>query len=386
MKPSKTLFFASLFIAASASEAAAQAPAYDDGHVMFSVENHQVRREGHGREFFDGGWSLKAWGRVLAPTPRASALVYVVKSGGEERVRFRCRLDNVGRSPFEMSRARECSDDDAILQGTGQFEIEVHYVDGDSDEDTVVAQHTIEVLEATQTGRLPHRYVNQNGEVLRAIVGRTTRHNAFSGYGGGHGNAIEIVTFVAPVESNRENMTAAGIANGSTLRARCSVNGNRIATGIYHVGDDALDNVRHGDDERVGYTVVHYILQVSWGQDPWDTEWPTLEANPGRWECSFRNEDGVVSRTFSFNVSGGDILPHPEEANDFTIGVDAHLADVRIADNGVFETRVDPAAPGRLGIGYGHRIQSAEMRAAASSLPRLGQPTVAQPTARQRRR
>ncbi len=173
------------------------------------------------------------------------------------------------------------------------------------------------------------------------------------------------------------------------LQLRCEVGGARVPIPSAQVSASA-DNVEiathtHGQGTReetivANYRWLHFVLPLEWGDDRLGNR-GVLEDHPGRWSCVIRHS-GEPMRSFEFTVNAdGSIAPHAEEAAGFTLGFGAHLVDMRVPNTQTYETRVDPATVRRLGIGYGHLLETEAGRANIEALPTLGDATLPQPRA-----
>ncbi len=371
---------------------------YDHGYTYFDLENFS---EANGGPRVDTGWALKAQARLVGEgIPRDSAFIYKIRQGNQELGSTRCALGGERYNvitEWAGTTLRRCKDRDQRIQATGELTIDVVFVDGATDAETLVARHTIEVLTATRVGRngeptATTHYINQNGEVARAIINRVPK--GMYGYAGagrsGSANRVELIFVTAPSEHNRRDESHEDMSNMDN-RLRCSVNGTPLemagpavramgdldsfTTATYSTGND-----RREEQQIVDYRVAHYWLPLEWGDEKVGGV-PVLEEHPGRWECVIR-QNGDVIRGFSFQVAAdGSIGAHPEEARGYQLGLGAHLVEMTIPNSQTFETRVDPSAVTRLGIGYGHQPQSDELKAAVGALPTLGDATVPQPRA-----
>lgn len=365
---------------------------YDDGYVTFSLDNYDDTVDG---VRVDQGWGLSATARVVGDIPRRSAFIFKISQGDTELGQVRCTLESeLHNVVTPWHGVSDCEDRDQRITVAGEVNVSVVLVNGDTDEETVVASHRLQILQATRVRssgqpNSTRHYINHNGEVLRGIISRIPER--VSGYIGGRrsgsSNRVGLHIMAAPSEYNRLGESSLSMSDPRELSLRCSVDGTRLPIERDQVagGMSTIENVNHvfGEARREDQIVMHYrrisyILPIEWGSRRLG-RMPALEEHPGRWECMIRNA-GQVVRTIAFTVNpDGTFAPHAEEAAGFTLTQDAHLVDVTVPDSEVFETRVDPDSVRRMGIGYGHVLTSAPSLANIEALPTLGDAFLPQP-------
>lgn len=385
---------------AAARPAAAQEPravpygaVYDEGFVFFELENHQESVDGRPT---DRGWSLDATARLVGEqVPNRSAFRFRMKQGGRELGDTRCELQGRGGQRY----VRNCRDRNQRIQANGLVSIEVYFIDGDTDAETLIATHSIEVLQVTRVrgngepDAMQH-YINQNGEVFRTILNLVPMREYGYGYPvtatrvNGSANTVELYIVTAASKSNRPDQPSEPMTSSGS-RLRCRVDGapvrfehDQVTANDYRHATVVHTHGRGGRDERdiASYRFIRYRLPLQWGEHRIG-ENPAIDDHPGRWECEILLNGDLV-RGFAFTVqSDGSVAPHPEEDAGLTLGFGARLCETRIADSEVFETRVDPAAIRRLGVAYGHIPSTPAARAEIDALPTLGTPVLPQPRA-----
>ena len=354
----------------------------------------------------DIGWWMEAELRILGTFPKRSAFKMVVKKNTKALATIRCEgkvytkaNDTYLRSPtqrkgkdlsFEdyMTSRYGCKDKNAVIKEIGNLDVEIYFIDGDSDAETLVRTHKIDVRKATKvrggsTNSVPDvadYYIQRHAEEAVAIA-------FFEGdyfrkpEGNYRKNAgkLTIHTTYSP---------AKGGLNARDSFTRCLVNGQRLKLerdrvtikqdhgrremGIYT--DRKTAKYKKGSPyiDWVGFVGLGFRLPLYTGKTafPFQTR---IEDHPGKWECSIIN-NGKTYRTFRWEVANGKIVTHGEQQNgNVNLFHKAAMIDMEIPKGGSpIDFRLMPMP--NVGLFYGIPWTTAEGKAQAARVPKVGNP------------
>ncbi|REJ77836.1 MAG: hypothetical protein DWQ47_15850 [Acidobacteria bacterium] len=384
----------------------------DDGATFFDAEpvkeyDSQLRLNK------DIGWYLKSSLRIIGTFPKRSAFRIVVKKDGKAVSEVRCEGDvytkatDVGLRTEIQRRGRDlnyedymtaglrCFDESAVIKGTGKFQIEVNFVDGDTDTETLVRTYSINVHRATKVRGSATKpqpdvsdyYIDRHNEAAVAIayfvqsnIEGTYFKKPIDNYGSPTFGDLYIYTTYSPDERSRRP---------SSPFARCSVNGKRVAldydrvsmsedqsrreVGIYT--DRLAAQYKRGSayKDQVEFVGLTFKLPLHFGEAEYSKPPIKVEEAPGDWECSVI-ANGVTYRTFRFKIDENGLVPHPEQTSgNINLFYKAALIDMEIPAGGSpidHRLAVDPAG----GLFYGIPWTTAEGKAMAARAPRKGVP------------
>ncbi len=375
MRVSMSRILSVMMVLGFASLASADLPeglSFDEGYTWYELENHDESRDGRS---VDAGWSLTARLRVFGEADRDSAFRLVIKQGRRTLAELRCEgdrhlPDNEGDANYFVQ--RNCRDREMRVTQTGEVQVEVHFIDGDSEEDHLAAMHTLRIRTATRTrsdGQVmpSHHYIDRSNEIANSLIRMAPRR--VDGYAGGDRyshNFVEVIINVTRGES---------LGNRTRGQLRCTVDGERVraderrADGrLLSRRNVRLDNMTRGEHNYFGFSQLRIELPISYGEEAARNEsYLALEDHPGAWECRWTVE-GETLRTFSFTVADGAIVAHPEEATGLSLPWGAHLLEVTIPGATAVDTRTQPTSSGF----YGREWSSDEARANAAAIPSAG--------------
>ena len=391
----------------------------DDSVTVFDVESFEKRDAKLGR-YVSAGWYLKSNLRILGTFPNRSAFRVLVKKNGKKLSNVRCegsvyRKDkdrnydegmrrNGKDMNFEdfMRTKYRCFDEKQAINELGNLDVEIYFIDGDTDTETLAREYVIDVREAKKVDGLPAKshpavsdyYIQRHAESAVAFANLAV----YGAYADGKG---DVGYLKRPLQSGKDksygtlevftSMSPPDYAEFSqasrTPIVRCSVNGQRIKFKDNKVGikNERLESAIHSDrnaakyrtgvayEELISFSRVLFRLPIYSGEIPFPDR-TRLEDYPGKWECDVRS-NGVVLRTFRWEVgSDGRMIPHPEQANgNVNLFYNANLIEMEIPDGGgEIDGRLLPIP--NAGFFYGIPWSTAEGKAMAGRVPKKGNP------------
>jgi len=266
-----------------------------------------------------------------------------------------------------------CANKETPIKQIGQMDVEVYFVDGDTDEEKLVRNHKIDVHRVQQIkGYKGSTYAGVNEYFIQRYAEAPVGIIHTSA-----GNYQSKTPYPNPSTSETPGRLVIYMpyspqkATYYRTYVRCSVNGTRIKIDR----DSAqLDSSGRGEfvssallsrndpkyAERITFTYLKAKLPIT--------------LSPGKWECSFV-EAGEVYRTFRFAVgSDNKIVLHPEQKNgNINLFTNTYLVNVEIPAGGAkIDGRSMPMPDA--GIFYGIPWSTPEGKAAAAKVPKKGKP------------
>ncbi len=362
----------------------------DDGFTFFDADPVKARNPKNTGDV-DIGWYLRPKLRLIGTFPDNSGFRVVVKQNGKELSKFFCsamvyrqgedRRFTPGKYEFgwgfdDFMYDRKCSNEDKAIKELGLMDVEIFYVDGATDKETLVRKHKIDVHKALQIE-------GYKGSTYPGVSDYFIQRYAEAAVGiihAGGGNYLSYEPFSQPSHQPIKNGLRIMIPHVPDKKTyfltylRCTVNGNRISL----TRDKAQLNVGGGGgqgeffesalmkrkdpeySERITFTYLNADLP--------------LTLTPGKWECAFM-ENGEAHRTIRFEVgSDNKIVPHPEQkSGNINLYHKAFLVDVEIPAGGsAIDGRSLPMPDA--GIFYGIPWSTPEGKAAAAKVPKKGNP------------
>ncbi|MBL8677813.1 MAG: hypothetical protein JNK05_01510 [Myxococcales bacterium] len=355
----------------------------DDGWTWFELESHEETRNG---TRVDLGYSVSATLRVFGTAPADSAFLLVFKQGGRELGRLRCTAYAPG---FERDRAfsflkvEECRDRAVQLRAVGTVNVEIRWVDGATDAESVLATRTMEVARVAHhwggdnLNPLPDTYyLSHHGRLLDSILAWTsfTPNDSYANayFDNGLTGTLMFMTFAfSAAEATYNRMS-------SEASMRCQVNGqpftvpNPLPANIADVRSLSVRRQFRPNPRAIGGTEVEHIhFRYATVQLPFRSE--QMRANPGRYTCDLRAE-GRTIRRWAWTV-GADGVPaqHAEQQAGLYLGPRAILVDTTVPPDSTFDERTNPADV-RAGGFFGRPWASEAMRTLAAATPTFGRP------------
>lgn len=390
----------------------------DDAYTFFDAEpveeyDSQIRLRK------DIGWYLKSNLRMLGTFPSRSAFKVVVKRNGKELSTIRCegniytKADDPSlRTPLQRKGhdlnfedymySSRCFDKESAIKATGKVDVEVYFIDGDTDEEKLVRTYKIDVHRAPRVRGsaskpqpdVAHYYIQRHPEAAAAFIHVTGSHTGTDRSSGRsyflnypatsgtptYGSLIAYISY-APERSRKPILKP---------YVRCSVDGQRVKlprdgvsmSNVNKIQEYAVYTDRNApkykrgsayrDDVKFNVLAVQlplYMGTAEYRQNPFN-----IEEYSGKWECTVMS-NGVKYRTLRWEVgSDGQIVPHAEQKNgNVNLLYKTYLVDVEIPEGGSpMDYRLMPMP--NAGFFYGIPWTSAEGKAAAARVPKKGNP------------
>ena len=369
----------------------------DDGFTWFEAVSTQALGQNHIP--YSTGWVLKSHLRVFGEYPNRSAIKLVVARAGKPVATTRCEVDVYHKGPNDIDESymwtNECWRKDTATKETGNFNLQVFTVNGDTDEEKLVRTYKIEVrtVHRVPAGQQPGEdppqyYIPRHGEApVSFIFLRPTGYTSYFEFGSrperSGANLVEFYFNLSPSDIGYD------LPHGYM---RCSVNGKRLSMpGPMPYADQAISRaersfqVIHTDRaapqykrgteyrDEIGFRMVRLRAPLTWGSVR-DTNRLALEDYPGNWECSLMN-NGEVWRTWRWKI-GADGMPelHAEQKGNVNLYFNSFIVDMEIPAGGSpLDKRLVPEAAAN-GFFYGQPWTSTEGRAMAARVPKKGNP------------
>lgn len=292
-----------------------------------------------------------------------------------------------------MSTDKRCYDNEQSIKEIGNLSVERYFIDGDTDKETLVRTHKIDVHKTARFlvsnsilyPDVSHYYIQRHAETAAAIAffstGSAINHSYYES------NPFNFVSKYRKTEtpSNKNNIKLGIYTSFSPDGtkgmpgkpfARCSVNGQKV-----NFKDDSVNvaknldrremaaTLKRGLGETVEFTGLAFVLPIYLGNDK--SYYGTDETPDGKWECAIV-ENGVTFRTFRFEIKNGYPARHPEQQNgNINLFYRTSLIDMEIPAGGSrFDFRLMPLPSSDLF--YGIPWSTAEGKAMAARLPKKG--------------
>jgi len=374
-----------------------RASGVDDGFTWFEAVSTEAL--GHNNIPYSTGWVLKSHVRVFGEYPNRSAIKLVVAKAGKTVATTRCEVDVYRKSPSDIDDSymwtNECWRKDTATKETGNFDVKVFAVNGDTDEEKLVRTYKIEVRTVhrvpagQQPGEAPPQYyIPRHSEApVSFIFLRPTGYTSYFEYGSrperSGANHVELHFSLSPSDIGY---------NLPHCYMRCSVDGKRLSMPgpmpyadqaimraersfqVIHT-DRAAPQYKRGTEYRdeIGFRMVKLSAPLTWGKVR-ATNRLALEDYPGNWECSLMN-NGEVWRTWRWKV-GSNGMPdvHSEQKGNVNLYFNSFIVDMEIPAGGSpLDKRLDPASTAK-GFFYGQPWTTSEGKAMAGRLPKKGNP------------
>lgn len=355
----------------------------------------------------DDGWALKSYLRVMGTFPKRSAFKISVLKDGKVLATNRCQG---GRYVYDANARPKrfplgdnflwhdtgCWSKKAKIDQTGNFDVEIRVVNGDTDEETLVRTYKIDVEKITRVrGPVSNTYA---AESQYAIMRHTDTAVAFIHY-----RPPGTYDYYNQTKNQRESYQRSMVQiyysmslekSGYYPRpgyVRCTVDGNRVkfpdngsstdAMSVQILRTTALEytdriapKFKRGAmyKDPLRFSQITSVLPMTWAGDGKKYDRLEMSAKPGNWECKYIN-NGEVYRIFRFKVEiDGAIAPHPEQASgNVNLYRNAFMIDMEIPEGGTeFDYRL--GSQPEKGFFYGIPWKTAEGKAMAKRVPTKG--------------
>lgn len=342
------------------------------------------------------GWTLKYWVRVIGNYPNGSRLNFVVSKAGKQVFSTGCDTYIYRKTANDVDesfmRTAECWQGKSATKETGEFEVKVFTINGDTKQEKLVRTYKIDVRPIArvpggqQPGVEPPRYViNRHHEAAVAFIflrptGYIPYFDVADRPDRSGENLIELHYSLSPIEE--------GIVPPHGEVA-CSVDGKPVPMpGPLPYATQAVSKYErfyveiHQDrlapkykaglpyEEKIRFQMMKTSLPVTWRKTRENR--PALEDYKGNWVCTIGKET-TVWRTIKFKV-GADGLPelHAEQRGNVNLGYNTFLIEMEIPPGGSFlDSRLNGASTS---LFYGQPWTSAEGKATANRVPKKGNP------------
>ncbi len=280
-----------------------------DSMTFFRLDEH---RENHKVV----GWVMYPNLQLQGDIPNRSGLRIFVKKNGKELINFRCEI----KEEF----AWQCYDKTKVVKEIGLLDVEVNFINGDSDEETPLRKYKIDVHRTERFNGFAHFFVNRHPDAAVAYLSFEGKNpwvmrSRSSKYKGSSRLWLNTVIFRDEAEK---------YLGGYYLR--CKVNGQpfKLKKSDVHIGQDegsvfAVYESKHLTGNRKGSVYKDYLkggpaeIQIPLSMGSEDSHSNDVSKNPGNWECTITSQiDREIIRIFRFTIdAGGQIVPHPEQQN-----------------------------------------------------------------------
>lgn len=424
------ILFITLFTTTSFAKGLPDGFTLDHGFTFFTIESVSDSIDG---KRVDLGWKLSGQIRIYGDAPDRSSIKLVLKKDGNVLAERRTRSyvyktgDPVlkkavnstaagSQQPHIISGSNHQGALPKVEPGTGEYEVDVIYVDGDTNEEYLAHTYTLDVqkidtLDAVAGELLvrPPKYlVSRHQETLTTIL------SSWMDYSRDHAPGMMVLLWNAsPLE------TSSGAHSVNSTFLRCSVDGKPIKLGnpnhsqanqikgldatrtssqwnstnsgskrfIYERHNDRNSlEYRSGSDyrEELIFYNYHTVLPIvdntdgyppeNWSENDKISPYTSFSDHPGQWECQWL-DNGELLRTFRWKVDNdGKLVPHPEQKKGLTLNPGAILVETLIPEGGAkFDGRLVPDAVKEGGF-YGWKWKSSEMKKLAKQVPEIGKP------------
>lgn len=342
------------------------------------------------------GWTLKYWVRVIGNYPNGSQLNFVVSKAGKQVFSTRCETAiyrNTNNALDEsFMRTAECWQSKSATKETGEFEVKVFTVNGDTKAEKLVRTYKIDVRAINRvqsgqgTGFEPPRYIinRHNESAVAFIFLRPTGYIPYfdvserpdrSGE-----NLIELHYSLSPSEEGivPPHAEVACTVDGKSVpmpgplpyATQAVSKYERFYQEIYQ--DRISPKYKAGIpfQDKIRFQMLKTSLPITWQKTRENR--PALENYKGNWQCTI-GKDNVVWRTIRFKV-GANGMPelHAEQRGNINLGFNTFLVDMEIPAGGSFlDGRLNGVSTS---LFYGQPWTSAEGKAMANRVPKKGNP------------
>ena len=393
----------------------------DHGYTFFTVESKSEPVDG---KQVDRGFQLSGEIRIFGDAPDRSSIKLVLKKDGDVVAERRTvsKVYKTGdpnlkkavmntaagtQEPHVLSGYKHQGALDTVNTGTGEYEVDVIFVDGTNDKEYHGHTYTIHIGKVDKNDsaanqlleRAPKYFVSRHQEALSTIL------SSWMYWPGDHAGARYVLLWNgSPAEIGTQTSNAQFL--------RCTVDGEPV--GLYNQSNEQAPNmngldstrtreyfrngersvvVRHHDrnslEYRSGTAYREYLIFYQYhtvlpfedttdGYPPEGYDYSPAHVSmadyPGEWECQWL-DNGKLMRTFTWEVDkAGQLVPHPEQKKGLTLNPGAILVNTYIPEEGAaFDARIVPDKVKKGGF-YGWKWKSSDMKKLVKKLPEIGNP------------
>ncbi|MBX3265176.1 MAG: hypothetical protein KF831_00550 [Acidobacteria bacterium] len=390
----------------------------DDAFTFFDAE-HKTNFASSSLKDQDLGWYMKSHLRLMGTFPERSAFRIAVVKNGKQLFSIRCEgtiktkakddriRSNVIRQQYSldyddyMQTNLQCFNKDETTKETGVMNVEVYFINGDTDEEKLVRTYKIDVRRATKVRGnalkpeqdVPSYYIQRHAETAVAFAyfdfGDRNRNGYFR-------DPVERSNYSGKLRTLRIYSTfspESGKYLPNKMFTRCTVNGQRIDF-TNNLDRDSVQDAKGGRSDEVGTYIdrltpqyqrgnpyvdkvvfrdLVFEMPIYTGEDKSTLDEVKIEDNPGKWECNII-ANGETLRTYRWTAANGKIVPHAEQASgNVNLFYDAAMIEMEIPAGGAsFDYRLTPMP--EMGLFYGIPWKTAEGKALATRVPKKGNP------------
>lgn len=367
----------------------------DDGYTWFEAVSFQ---EPVGGKATDLGWALKSSVRLMGEYPARSAFKITISKAGKTLATTRCEAYSEASrfTGANFSFAFECFKKENAIKDLGKLDVQIAFVNGDTDAETTLRNYKIEVLKADRvTGPTtqpiqdpPQYYISRHAEAPITILFQ--RPQGKFGYVGYYGNSnhsgaganeVEIYFSLSPSKEG-----AGSYMRGNYLR--CTVDGKPLEMQNDKVSVETVRRYAQVHSDRLApefksgtpyrdeieFLWLRADLPFTFGTNAPDAFETNFNNHPGKWECHLTN-NGATLRTWRWTVqSDGMAAKHPEQNGGINLFYNSFLLDTEIPAGGtLIDKRLAPVSLAE-GLFYGQKWTTAEGKAMAAKVPTKGNP------------
>lgn len=364
----------------------------DDGFTWF--ESFATTELGANNVPVATGWTLKYWTRVIGNYPDGSGLRFVVSKGGREVFSTKCQTFVYRRRGADLDesfmRTAECWLGKSATKETGEFDVRVFTVDGQTGAEKLVRIYKIDVRAINRVppgqgaGTEPPRYIiNRHNEAPVAFIFlRPTGYIPYlevsdrperSG-----GNQVELHFSLSPSEQGVDppHAEVACTAGGRPVAMPGPIPYATQATSMYErfhqeiYQDRLAPKFKAGMpyEEKIRFQIIRMTLPLTWRRT--NENRAAIDEYKGDWQCTIGKGDEVW-RTIRFRV-GANGMPemHPEQRGNINLGYNTFLVDFEIPTGGsLLDGRLNGPSNS---LFYGQPWSTAEGKSMAARVTRKG--------------
>ncbi len=318
------------------------------------------------------GWFLKPHLKFRGDIPKRSAVKIVVKKNGKELSNLRCEI--------EEGQVFRCDDKTQDVSEMGLLDVEITFIDGDTDEQKALRTYKIDVHRTERFNDYADYFAQRHADVAVAYLSLEGQ-NPWE-YLKRNDSLVKGDTdlFLNTVISLDHQAKSSGrpflkcTVNGQPFKlAKSDVKFNQAEGSVFARFESRKGSVYK---EYLKFEKVRMVLPLSLGKAK-NTNFTTdISKTPGNWQCTVTGSaDRELYRTFRFTIdNSGRIVPHPEQQNGTVVFADwEFMIDMEIPAGGSPIDQRLMRSP-NAGFFYGIPWSTPEGKAMAGRVPTKGNP------------